>query len=496
MPISSDFEAILPEILLLFGACLLLVVDLFTDEAKRDRGYVLALCLLALVAWFDLGPIRDSRVLFPFEGMLVVDPMAAVLKVFATLATALALVYSRKHATDRGMWRGELFALALLTLLGVQTMISANNLLVVYLGLELQALSLYGLVALRRDNAAASEAAMKYFVLGALASGFLLYGMSMLYGATGSLDINAIAHRIGSGQVASHSVLALAAIFLVAGIGFKLGAVPFHMWVPDVYEGAPTPVALLIGSAPKLAAFAIAFRLLVEGMPQMAIDWQHLLAFLAVASIVVGNVTAVAQTNLKRMLGFSTIAQMGFLLLAMLSGVAGNVLEVTAQAYGAGMFYVITYALATAGAFGTILLLSRAGFEASEIRDLRGLAKRSPWYAFVMSLIMFSLAGVPPTVGFYAKLVVLQALLGDGATAGAIWLAVIAVVFSLVGAFYYIRVIRTMWFDEPEDASAIESTGDMRAALSVNGAAMLVLGVLPQGLLALCNVAVTRSLGG
>jgi NADH-quinone oxidoreductase subunit N len=496
MPIAIDFEAILPEILLLAGACLLLVVDLFTDEARRNRGYVLSLAILAVVGWLDCAPILDSRVVYAFEGMWVADPIAAVLKVFAVAATALSLVYSRSYSIPRGMWRGELFALSLFTLLGIQTMISANHLLVVYLGLELQALSLYGLVALRRDDARASEAAMKYFVLGALASGFLLYGMSMLYGATGSLDIHAIHHRIATGLVASHGVLALAAIFLVTGIGFKLGAAPFHMWVPDVYQGAPTPVALLIASAPKLAAFAIAFRLLVEGMPQIAIDWQRLLAILAVASIVVGNVTAVAQTNLKRMLGFSTVAQMGFLLLAMLSGISGSVLEVAAQAYGAGMFYVITYALATAGAFGIILLLARSGFEAAEISDLKGLARRSPWYAFVMTLLMFSLAGVPPTMGFYGKFVVLQALLAQGPGEGALWLAVLAVLFSLVGAFYYIRVVRTMWFDEPEDGSAIVSTGDMRAVLSVNGAAALVLGVLPQGLLALCNVAATRSLGG
>ena len=496
MPLQHDFAAILPEVILLAGGCVLLLADLFLGAARRGVSYGLGLLVIAAAAWVEWGQISAGHVVFAFDGMYVIDPMAATLKFFACVAAVLVLVYAQAYSRDRGMWRGEFFALSILALLGVHAMISASNLLVVYLGLELQALSLYGLVALRRDEAAATEAAMKYFVLGALASGFLLYGMSMLYGATGTLDINGVARHIASGQVTSHGALVLGAVFLVAGIGFKMGAAPFHMWVPDVYQGAPTPVALLIGSAPKLAAFAITFRLLVEGMPQVAVDWQKMLAFLAVASIVVGNVTAVAQTNLKRMLGFSTVAQMGFLLLALLSGVVGPRVELTAQAYGAGMFYVITYSLATAGAFGIILLLAREGFEAEQISDLRGLAKRSPWYAFVMSVVMFSLAGVPPTVGFTAKLVVLQALISDGATAGSIWLAVVAVAFSLVGAFYYIRVVRTMWFDPVEDRSPIVAGGAMQLALGANGLAMLVLGVLPQGLLALCNGAMLRSLGG
>lgn len=340
---------------------------------------------------------------------------------------------------------------------------------------------------------------MKYFVLGALASGFLLYGMSMLYGAAGTLDINELARNIVAGQTASKAALVLGTVFIVAGLAFKLGVVPFHMWVPDVYHGAPTPVTAFIGSVPKLAAFAIAFRLLVEGLLQMAVDWQKMLILLSVASLVIGNLTAIAQTNIKRMLAYSTIAQMGFMLLAMLSGVVGGSTLTTANAYSAALFYVITYALTTLGTFGVLLLLARAGFECENVADLKGLNKRSPWYAFVMLLMMFSLAGIPPTVGFYAKLVVLQALLGSTITSGMIWLAVIAVLFSLIGAFYYLRVVKTMYFEEPSPellATPIVAAQDMRIALSINGAMILVLGIAPQYLLALCTSAMIRSLGG
>jgi len=381
-------------------------------------------------------------------------------------------------------------------LLGIMTMISANNLLLIYLGLELQSLSLYALVALQRDEPRAGEAAMKYFVLGALASGFLLYGMSMLYGATGTLDINEVAHRIAASQVANRPALVLAAVFLVAGIGFKLAAAPFHMWVPDVYQGASTPVTLLIASAPKLAAFAVAFRLLVEGLLPVAGDWHLMLLLLAMASLAVGNLTAVAQSNLKRMLGYSTIGQMGFMLLAMQSGVVGGTTASAASAYGAAMFYVITYALATAAAFGVMLLMSRQGFEAEEISDLRGLFRQQPWYAFVMALAMFSLAGVPPTVGFYAKVVVLQALLADKSAVPIVWIAVIAVLFSLVGAFYYIRVVKVMYFDPPGAEQPLETATDMKITLTANGLAIIVLGVLPQYLLSLCSAAMLRTLGG
>jgi NADH-quinone oxidoreductase subunit N len=491
-----NFLAVLPEAVLLASGCLILVADLFVPERLRNLSYSLSLTALALAALCCWNLLDAQVVQYAFGGMFVTDPMAQVLKLFACLATGFALVYAQSYARGRAMWRGELFSLALFTLLGVMIMISANNLLLIYLGLELQSLSLYALVALRRDEPRAGEAAMKYFVLGALASGFLLYGMSMLYGATGTLDLNEIAHRIAASQVANRPALVLATVFLVAGLGFKLGAAPFHMWVPDVYHGAPTPVALLIASAPKMAAFAVAFRLLVEGLPLVASDWHLMLLLLALVSLAVGNLTAVAQSNLKRMLGYSTVGQMGFMLLAMQSGVAGGTTASAAGAYGAAMFYLITYALATLAAFGIMLLLSRQGFEAEEISDMRGLFQRRPWYAFVMALAMFSLAGVPPTAGFYGKLVVLQALLADNSSVPVVWVAVVAVLFSLVGAFYYIRVVKVMYFEAPVDDRPFEAAADMRIALTANGAAIIVLGVLPQYLLGLCASAMVRTLGG
>jgi NADH-quinone oxidoreductase subunit N len=489
-----------PEIALAVVAMIVLLVAVLGDGGRRNAAYAIALAGLVAVAAICGVFLAQDAVVYAFGGVYVTDPMANVLKMFALLATGLTLVYGQGYARDRGIWQGEFFVLALFTLLGVMVMISANSLLTVYLGLELQALSLYALVALRRDDARATEAAMKYFVLGALASGFLLYGMSMLYGAAGTLDLNELARQIGSGKVANKAALVLGTVFIVAGLAFKLGAVPFHMWLPDVYHGAPTPVTLLIGTAPKLAVFGIALRLLVEGLLPLAVDWQPMLAVLAVASLAIGNITAIAQTNLKRMLAYSTIGQMGFMLLAMFSGVVGGNTMTAANAWSAAMFYVITYAITTLGTFGIVLLLARQGFEAEEISDLKGLNRRSPWYAFVMLLLMFSLAGIPPTVGFYAKLVVLQALLGSGmGTLGgnvAIWLAVIAVLLSLVAAYYYLRVVKVMYFDEPTDPRPIVASTDMRVALSVNGAFVLILGIVPQYLLALCAQAMVRTLGG
>jgi NADH-quinone oxidoreductase subunit N len=491
-----NLSAATAEITLLAAAGVVMVGDLFVSNARRNVTYALTLAALVLVAAICARFLGADVVQYALHGMYVTDPMANVLKLFATLCTALMLVYAQGYARDRGIWQGEIFSLALFVLLGIFVMISANNLLTIYLGLELQALALYALVALRRDDARATEAAMKYFVLGALASGFLLYGMSMLYGAAGTLDLNELARRVAGGHIVSRPALVLGTVFVVAGLGFKFGAVPFHMWVPDVYHGAPTPVTVLIGSAPKIAAFAIAFRLLVEGLLPLAVDWQKMLVVLAVASLVIGNVTAIAQSNLKRMLAYSTIGQMGFVLLAMLSGVVDGNTMTTANAYSAAMFYVITYAITTLGTFGIIMLLARQGFEADQIADLRGLNQRSPWYAFVMLLLMFSLAGVPPTVGFHAKLLVLQALLGSGITTGMVWLAVIAVLFSLVGAFYYLRVVKVMYFDPPADTAPIVAAQDMRVALSANGAFVLVLGVIPQYLLALCANAMIKTLGG
>jgi NADH-quinone oxidoreductase subunit N len=493
---SLNAYAALPEIVLLAGALAVLVIDLFVSDARRNVTYVLTLAVLGATAAACIALLAQDQVAYAFGRMYVADPLAHVLKLFAVLCAALMLVYAQGYARDRGLWKGEIFSLSLFVLLGIFVMISGSNMLVIYLGLELQSLSLYALVALRRDDAKATEAAMKYFVLGALASGFLLYGMSMLYGASGTLDIGQLARSIGGGYVPNRAALVLGTVFIVAGIAFKLGAAPFHMWVPDVYHGAPTPVTILIGSAPKIAAFAIAFRLLVEGLLPLAVDWQQMLILLALASLAIGNVTAIAQSNLKRMLAYSTIGQMGFMLLGMLSGVVGADTMATANAYSAAMFYVITYALTTLGTFGIILLLARQGFEAEEIADLKGLNRRSPWYAFVMLLLMFSLAGIPPTMGFYAKLVVLQALLGGAITTGIVWLAVIALAFSLIAAYYYLRVVKVMYFDEPTDARPIVATQDMRVALSLNGALVLVLGILPQYLLALCANAMIKALGG
>jgi NADH-quinone oxidoreductase subunit N len=393
------------------------------------------------------------------------------------------LVYARPYLAARGMFRGEFFALVLFATLGMMVMISANHLLTLYLGLELLTLSLYAMVALQRDSAVATEAAMKYFVLGALASGMLLYGMSMLYGATGTLGIPQLAEIILAGA-AREVVLVFALVFVVAGLGFKLGAVPFHMWVPDVYHGAPTAVTVFIGSAPKLAAFAFIMRLLVQGLgaEQLVEEWSRMLAVMAVLSLAIGNVTAIAQSNLKRMLAYSTIGHMGFLLLGILSGdIVG---------YGAGMFYVVVYMLMNLGAFGMILLLSRAGFEAENLDDFKGLNQRSPWYAFLMLLLMFSMAGVPPTVGFYAKLSVLQAVI----SAGYLWLAVVAVLFSLIGAYYYLRLVKLMYFDAPSDIAPIAPRSDVRLLLSANGLAMLLFGLLPEPLMALCLYSIQVSL--
>jgi NADH-quinone oxidoreductase subunit N len=354
-------------------------------------------------------------------------------------------------------------------------------------------LSLYALTALRRDHAISTEAAMKYFVLGALASGFLLYGLSMMYGATGSLDIDDVFKAIGSGQI-NWSVLIFGLVFVVAGLGFKLGAAPFHMWVPDVYQGAPTAVTLLIGGAPKLAAFAIMMRLLVDGLYGLAVEWQQMLIVLSLASMALGNLAAIAQSNIKRMLAYSTIAHMGFMLLGMTTGVAYNNAFSMLNSYSSSMFYMVTYVLTTLGTFGMVMLLSRKGFESEHIDDFKGLARRSPWYAAVMAIFMFSLAGIPPTVGFYAKLSVLQALISTNLE-GYWWLAGAVVFLSLIGAYYYLRIVKLMFFDEPRDASALSSPGDVRVLMSLNGVAVIGLGLMPSGLMTWCAHVIGRSFG-
>jgi NADH-quinone oxidoreductase subunit N len=489
---QMNWSSVYPEIVLLVMACIVAMVDLWVTDPRRTPTYWLSQATLAVVAALHLGAFNAGDTVYAMQRMVVADPMGHLLGFFATVAVMVSLVYARPYAAERDMLKGELFTLSLFSLLGICVMQSANNFLVVYLGLELMTLSLYALVAMRRDHADSTEAAMKYFVLGALASGFLLYGLSMMYGATGSLDINEVFKNIGTGQI-NKPVLILGVVFVVAGLAFKLGAVPFHMWVPDVYQGAPTAITLLIGAAPKLAAFAITIRLLVEGMLGLAVDWQQMLVVLAIGSMLLGNVVAIAQSNLKRMLAYSSIAQMGFMLLGLCSGVVnGNTLS-AANAYSSSMFYMVTYVLTTLGTFGMVMLLSRQGFEAEEVRDLAGLARRSPWFAGVMAVFMFSLAGLPPTVGFYAKLSVLQALVSTNVT-GFIVLATAAVVLSLVGAYYYLRVVKVMYFEEPTDTRPIVSTGDVRALLSLNGAAVLVFGLLPGGLMALCVDAIVKAL--
>jgi len=491
---NLSWVAALPEILLLVLACVIALVDLAVKTPLRGVTYVLTLLTLAGVALLTGVYASSGQVLVGFGGMVVSDPMGNWLKCFAALAMLVTLVYGRGYAGARNMLRGgELFTLALFALLGMFVMISGHNFLVIYLGLELLTLSSYALVALRRDDGQAIEAAMKYFVLGALASGFLLYGMSMVYGATGSLDLGQVVRAIAGGEATlagSPRVLMLGLVFMVAGLAFKLGVVPFHMWVPDVYHGAPTAITLMIGGAPKLAAFAIVIRLLVQGMLPLVVDWQQMLAVLAVASLLVGNLAAIAQTNLKRMLAFSTISQMGFLLLGLLAGVVAGNGGNMANAYASSMFYVVSYVLTTLGTFGVILLLSRNGFESENINDLAGLNQRSPLFAAVMAVCMFSLAGVPPMVGFYAKLSVLQALLASSLPV-VIGLAVFAVLMSLIGAFYYLRLVKVMYFDAPTQTAAIEAGADARSVLSLNGALVLALGIVPGGLMGLCAQAIS-----
>ena len=478
LPLSPAY----PELFLLVMVCVILVADLFVSDDNRIVTYALTQAALAgcvAITYLTAG----NETAYTFSGMFVDDLMSDVLKLLVYLGVMVILVYSRAYIAARGMFRGEFFVLALFATLGMMIMISANHLLTLYLGLELLTLSLYAMVALQRDSAVATEAAMKYFVLGALASGMLLYGMSMLYGASGTLEITRLAEVIFD-RGGRDPVLIFALVFVVAGIGFKLGAVPFHMWVPDVYHGAPTAVTIFIGSTPKLAAFAFIMRLLVQGLgaEQLLVEWQQMLIVMAVLSLAIGNIAAIAQTNLKRMLAYSTIGHMGFLLLGILSG--------DLNGYGSGMFYVVVYVLMNLGAFGMIMVLSRAGFEAENLDDFKGLNQRSPWYAFLMLLLMFSMAGVPPTVGFYAKLSVLQAVIN----AGYVWLAVVAVLLSLIGAFYYLRLVKLMYFDAPLDTAPIEPRGDVRFLMSLNGLAMLLFGIVPGPLMALCLFSIQASL--
>lgn len=474
-----DLLALLPELVVLGMAMFILLLDLFILPQNRFIIYGLSQFTLFAAAFFTFKT-HNPAVGFAFSHMFIDDTLADVIKLMMYLGTSLILVYTRQYLQARNLYRGEFYAMVLFGLLGMMIMVSGHNLLTIYIGLELLSLCLYSLVAFDRDNPKASEAAMKYFVLGALASGMLLYGMSMLYGMSGSLDVSDIASSIT--QQPKSPVLILGLVFLVAGLAFKFGAVPFQMWVPDVYQGSPTPMTLLIGSVPKLAAYAMTVRLLVQGLHPMAQDWQDMLVLMAVLSIIIGNFSAIVQTNLKRMLAYSTISHVGFILFGMMSA--------NANGFASSFFYISAYVLMSIAGFGIILLLSRQGFEAEEINDLQGLNQRHPWYAFLMLIIMFSMAGIPPTIGFYAKFTVLQAAWQAGFT----WQVVLAVLMATVGAFYYLNIVRKMYFDAPEDLTPVNAPVDMRFILSVHALALLGLGLFPEVLLGVCGHSLLISL--
>lgn len=476
-----DFVPAIPEIFVLSMACIILVADLFISDERRVLTYLMALATLVVAALLTIN-LHDTQTVYTFSGTFVKDPMSDVLKLFIYLVSAVVFIYARGYLAERNLFKGEFYVLGLFGVLGMMIMVSAHNFLTIYLGLELLSLSLYAMVALQRDSVTASEAAMKYFVLGAIASGLLLYGMSLLYGVTGTLDIREFAGQLAAMDLSDNSkniVLVLGMVMAIAGMAFKLGAVPFHMWIPDIYHGAPTAVTLYIGSAPKMAAFAMIMRLLVEGMGDLHTQWQDILIIMAILSMGVGNIIAIAQANIKRMLAYSTISHVGFIMLGILAG--------TNSGYSAAMFYAIVYAIMSAGGFGMVMLLSRAGFEADKLDDFKGLNERSPWNAFMMLIVMFSMAGVPPTLGFYAKLSVIQAVIG----VDLVWLAVVAVIFSIIGAFYYLRIIKLMYFDKPEETAPITSTPDMRLILSLNSLSILALGIYPANLMAICAAAIS-----
>ena len=478
--LTSDLLTLLPEIIVLTMAMGILLICLFLKPEQKIINYILAQISLAVVA-FAIINTHTQTISYAFSDMFVDDTLSDILKLMMVVATSIMLVYTRQYMQLRNLFKGEYYALVLFALLGMMIMVSGQNLITIYMGLELLSLCLYTLVAFDRDNPKSTEAAMKYFVLGALASGLLLYGMSMIYGVTGSLNLNEIAAVLTQGNF-NRNVLTLGLVFIVSGLAFKFGAVPFQMWVPDVYEGAPTHITLFIGSVPEFAAFAIAIRLLAQGLESLVIDWQNMLLIMAVLSIAIGNFAAIAQTNLKRMLAYSTISHIGFLLFGFMSG--------TLNGYASSMFYITAYVIMTLAGFGMILLLSRQGFESDQLDDLKGLNRRSPWAAFLMLVTMFSMAGIPPTIGFYAKFTVLQAAL----QAGYLWAVVFAVIMTTIGAFYYLRIVKLMYFDEPNNAIKINAPLDMQLVLSINALTLLALGILPQTLMQICGVAIVNSL--
>lgn len=474
----SSLIPVLPEIFILTAASVILVVDLFLKDSQRVISYGMTQVSLLLAIGIVLLTDSGARQII-FDGSVVRDSMSDVLKIAVLLISAGAFLYSKDYLRDRALFKGEYYVLGLFAVLGMMVMISANSFLTIYLGLELLSLALYALVAFNRESVSGAEAAMKYFVLGALASGMLLYGISMIYGGTGSIEFSAVAEGLANPN-ANKMVLVFGLVFVVIGMAFKFGAVPFHMWVPDVYHGAPTSVTLFLGSTPKIAAFALAMRMLVDGLGTLHADWQGMLVILAILSMAVGNVIAIAQSNIKRMLAYSTISHVGFILLGILAG--------TDKGYTAAMFYSIVYAVMALGAFGIVILLSRGGFEADKLADYKGLNERSPWFAGMMLLLMFSMAGVPPTVGFFAKMFVLEAVISVDMT----WLALVGVFFSIIGAYYYLRIVKLMYFDKPEDQSELTAGLDTKIVLSVNGLAMLVFGLFPSSILTVCAIAIAQ----
>lgn len=462
----------LPEIFMMVMACIILLVVAFKGENSGFASYWLSQFTLVATAIIIYQSVAVTSGL-TFDGSYIKDPLSDVLKLAICIINIFVLLYSSSYLKARDLFKGEYYALAIFATLGMMIMVSSYHFLTLYLGLELLSLCLYAMVAMHRNSVVATEAAMKYFILGALASGMLLYGMSIIYGATGSLAIATIATALQTSGMDT-TVLSFGLVFIVIGIGFKFGAVPFHMWLPDVYHGSPTAVTLFIATAPKIAAFAMIIRLLAEGMGELHQHWQGMLIILAVLSMIIGNVVAIAQTNLKRMLAYSTISHVGFLLLGVLSG--------TNDGYAASMFYAIVYALTSLGGFGMIILMSRQGFEADNIDDYKGLSERSPWFAFMMLILMFSMAGIPPMVGFYAKLAVIKSIIN----AELLSVAIIAVLMSVIGAFYYLRMIKVMYFDEPVEQTELQAPKDMCIMLSTNALLVLGLGIFPGSLMAIC----------
>lgn len=479
MPI---FSAALPEIFILCMTSLILLVDVFLTERFRIVTYILAQLALVGGLIFTLLQYQEyPHPIITFSGNYVLDKLAVLTKLFVLFTTIFAFIYARQYIKDRNIARGEYYVLGLFAVLGMLVMASAYSLLTIYLGLELLSLALYAMVALQKDSRVAAEAAMKYFIMGALASGLLLYGMSMLYGMTGTIEIAEIAGWLPHMNANQQSVILLSLIFMLAGLIFKFGAVPFHMWVPDVYQGAPTSVTLFIACAPKIAAFCVTIRILVEALPAVNIQWQQILIVIAVLSMFFGNVLAIAQTNIKRMLAYSSIAHIGYMLLGIIAG------PHSIQGYSAALFYIATYVIVAAGGFAVIALLSKNGLELDQLEDYRGLNARNPWLAFMMLLLMFSMAGVPPTVGFFAKLGLIEALV----EAHYVWLAAVALLFSIIGAYYYLRVIMYMYFEEPTETLAgthFSLTRGSMAAITVNGIAALILGLLPSTFIDLCRI--------